>query len=338
MLISLKNTSVASPVIFDTHKLDLVNTHKHLGITLNKNLTWSDHIDNIFTSANKKVALLSKLKNLIDRRTLHTMYTSFIRPSLEYGSIIWNNCSEIDSDRPESIQRRAARIITGGIIRTPSALLYEEVGLEHLSKRRDKSLLLFFHKIMFDKSPEYLLSLKPTPTHTRHNRNLRTGNELDIPKSRIEKYKNSVIPKAITLWNQLSPDIKGLANYKLFKEKLDQNIPQTNQLFFMGNRKTNIILARLRMKCSDLKGHLFQLKIIDNPTCKCGYFYEDSIHYFFVCPRFTQQRNILHNYVIAHAPFTLQILLNGSPDLDNETNTDIYQHVIRYIEGTKRFD
>ena len=327
-----------SPIKFDNRDLEEVSSHKHLGLTFNKNLTWNNHIDNIYLNANKKVILLSKLKNFIDRKTLEIMYTSFIRPSIEYASIIWNNCSETDGERLESIQKRAARIITGGIIRTSSELLYEEVGLEKLAKRRDRSLLLFFHKIMFGQCPQYLLTLKPPLRHARHNRNLRSRNVLDVPKARLEKYRNSVIPKAIRLWNELSNESKAIAEYKLFKECLYKNVPQVNELFYLGNREINIILARLRMKCSDLNGHLFQLKIIDNPSCKCGYFFEDSVHYFIVCPLFQQQRNALLNYVIAHAPFSLHILLNGSPELDNKVNKNIYLRVIEYVKNTKRFD
>ena len=43
----------------------------------------------------------------------------------------------------ESVQRRAFKIITGGI-RTPTLNVYNEIGLETLKKRRGRSVLLFF--------------------------------------------------------------------------------------------------------------------------------------------------------------------------------------------------
>ena len=44
----------------------------------------------------------------------------------------------------ESVQRRAFEIITGVIIRTPTLNLYNEIGLETLKKRRERSVLLFW--------------------------------------------------------------------------------------------------------------------------------------------------------------------------------------------------
>ena len=35
------------------------------------------------------------------------MYTSFVRPSLEYANVLWNNCTDGESDQVENIQRRA---------------------------------------------------------------------------------------------------------------------------------------------------------------------------------------------------------------------------------------
>ena len=57
------------------------------------------------------------------------MYTSFIRPGLEYGSIVFCNCTETEDEILEFLQRRAFKIITGGIVRTHNNL-YNGIGME----------------------------------------------------------------------------------------------------------------------------------------------------------------------------------------------------------------
>ena len=59
------------------------------------------------------IDVLKKLKYDLDRKTIETIYFSFIRPKLEYGSHIWDNCSKFDSDRLETIQHTMAKILTG---------------------------------------------------------------------------------------------------------------------------------------------------------------------------------------------------------------------------------
>ena len=163
LTISLKKDkdTIELPLTFNNSLLDTVTKHKHLGIEINSNLTWKDHCKTICENASKKLNILATLKTLIDRKTLTTMYTSFVRPGLEYGSIICCNCSGTEDELLESVQRRGFKIITGGIVRTPTIHLYNEVGLETLKARRDRNVLLFFFKIINNMVPDYLRDLKP---------------------------------------------------------------------------------------------------------------------------------------------------------------------------------
>ena len=63
---------------------------------------------------------------------------------------------------------------------------------------------------------------------------------------RTEKYKNSFIPKAIKEWNNLPEDFKNQPTYDRFKSQLTDKY-LGNSLYYNGNRKVNIIHARLLM-------------------------------------------------------------------------------------------
>ena len=338
LYVTLKKPKDHPPLFFDGHQLETVDTHKHLGITFNSNLSWKQHVDNISITANKKVVLLCKLKHLLDRKTLLTMYLSFIRPTLEYANVVWVNCTDNDCDQLESIQRRAARIITGGIIRTPTKLLYDEIGLEPLKSRRDRNSILLLHKIINGNIPTYLQELKPEENNHRLGRNLRSSNLLRTPKCRITKYQSSFLPRAINLWNKLSNNLISTRNYDTFKTMLEVSCPKVNLLFYLGEQNENIVMARMRMNCSNLRGQLYNLNIIVQAQCDCGYPVEDSMHYFFVCPLYLGPRAALHNSVSILAPFTLQTLLFGRNDLEISVNQDIILSTIKYITQTKRFE
>jgi hypothetical protein len=142
----------------------------------------------------------------------------------------------------------------------------------------------------------------------------------------------------VYLWNNLPIDARNIHDFNLFKLYLEKDLPSPNKLFYLGKRKINIVLSRLRMKCSNLKAHLFELKIIENASCSCGYFYEDSVHFFFVCPLYNQQRTILHNKINPRVPFTLYTLLHGCKDLSIQENVTLYNLVLNFVENTKRFD
>ena len=94
------------PLSFNNTTLESAVKHKHLGVELSTNLSWKDHVTTISKNADK-LNILAKLKYLLDRKTLTTMYTSFIWPGLEYASIVFCNCTETEEDILESVQKRA---------------------------------------------------------------------------------------------------------------------------------------------------------------------------------------------------------------------------------------
>ena len=90
-----------------------VETHKHLGIFLSSDCTWHTHIDCIKNKAWNRIHIMRKLKFKIDRKSLEIIYTTFIRPILEYADVIWDNCTQYEKQELEKIQNEAARIATG---------------------------------------------------------------------------------------------------------------------------------------------------------------------------------------------------------------------------------
>jgi len=98
---------------FNNTILSTTDTHKHLGVTLGNDLKWHTHINNILTSASKLLGIMRKLKCSVRRKTLNQIYVSFLRPILEYSSVVWDNCTQYEKDRLEKVQIEAARIVTG---------------------------------------------------------------------------------------------------------------------------------------------------------------------------------------------------------------------------------
>ena len=98
---------------YDDAVLNIVETHKHLGIYLSANNKRIKHIDSIIMCASKQVSYLGKLKYKLSKDTLNKLYCTYIRPLLEYRSEVWDGCSINDTNRLEQIQLNGARIVTG---------------------------------------------------------------------------------------------------------------------------------------------------------------------------------------------------------------------------------
>ena len=144
-----------------------VSSHKHLGIILYKDMTWNNRINTIVDKAYKRLGILRKHKFNLDICSLHKMYKLFIRPLLEYGNIIWDNCSQESKKAVENIQLDAARIATGAIKVCSVQKLYNETGYETLQNRRKKQKLCMMYKITYNLAPDYLRQLLPPRVQER---------------------------------------------------------------------------------------------------------------------------------------------------------------------------
>ena len=113
ILLSMKhNKPYRPPVLLNQTKIAKVNSHKHLGIIFSNDCTWHEHIKLVKSKAWKRINIMCKLKFQLDRKSLQTIYFSFIRPLLEYTDVVWNNCTQYESIELDKIQNEAARIVT----------------------------------------------------------------------------------------------------------------------------------------------------------------------------------------------------------------------------------
>ena len=93
-----------------------VSFQKHLGIYLGEKLNFNHHIKEKMTKAMKGISVIKRSSKALPRKSLLTIYKSFVRPHLDYRDTFYdqpNNksfCQKI-----ETVQYNAALAITGAI-------------------------------------------------------------------------------------------------------------------------------------------------------------------------------------------------------------------------------
>ena len=163
MNVSFKQEQAGIPsLVFNNTALEKVKKHKHLGITITNNLSWASHIDELLSHVSPMVDAMRKLKYQIDRKSLETIYFSFMRPTLEYACHIWDNCSGKDADLLENDQLDVARIVCGARKGTSHNAIPEELGWESLKSRRLATKDKNFTNICNKSAPQCLCELLPT--------------------------------------------------------------------------------------------------------------------------------------------------------------------------------
>ena len=89
--------------------------YKYHGVEIDQSLTWRDHVDKIAKKASGGIEVLRCVRHLIPYHTLITMFKSIVLPYFDYCSVVWGSCGEGMRNRLQTLQNRAARVVTYAI-------------------------------------------------------------------------------------------------------------------------------------------------------------------------------------------------------------------------------
>ncbi len=85
-----------------------VEKEKDLGVCVNSNLTWNDHIFTITAKGNRMLGLLKRTCPLLTNTTVRrTLYLTLVRFQLTYATEVWSPHTTKLISKVESVQRRA---------------------------------------------------------------------------------------------------------------------------------------------------------------------------------------------------------------------------------------
>ena len=221
--------------------------------------------------------------------------------------------------------------------------IYEELGWESLSDRRMCKRVLQIHKIIDEKTPEYLRRKLPP------NRNvvINLPNVFHEIRCRTDRYQNSFFSNAVTHWNNIISSFQSLPSFEILKKHILSLIrPPPKETFAVFNPLLLRYLFQLRVGLSRLRHHKKRHNFVDTPSdlCLCKNGVEDTSHYLLTCPFYASHRevlfssvdNVIRNKQLNKALNSADLFLYGDPSLSTSDNLTIVSATLDYIDKTNR--
>jgi len=178
--------------------IEHVDTFKLLGIYVSSDLSWNNHVTNIYKSANSRLHFLQQLKRaVVSCKDILRFYTAVIHPVLEYAAPVWHTGLTAElAESLDSVQKHILRIIFGGNSFTNSTHLSfcESLAISSLQFRRETLSTNFFHTILKPSScVQYLI-----PNKRCNNQLNKLRNHSYSPLfTHTEKFKSSFLVHAL---------------------------------------------------------------------------------------------------------------------------------------------
>ena len=200
-------------------EMEHVYTEKDLGVTVDENLNFEEHILNKVRIANALVGQIRGSFSFLDGITFKRLYTALVRPHLEYAQAVWYPFLQKHVNLLENVQDRATKLVDG-FKNLEYAERMKKLNLPTLAYRRKRGDMIEIYK-HFNKYDKDALSPSFQPRHRISRRHKLQLHER-VPKDGCRGLQtNGFYFRTAQIWNNLPRNVVEATSIDSFKNQLD---------------------------------------------------------------------------------------------------------------------
>ena len=120
------------PVTLFGGPLKWVDTARYLGVTADKGLTWSPHIDQVRKKTAQRMGMLGPLLNRksdLSVRNGVLLYKQLVRPTMDYACHSWSSAARTYVRRLQVLESKCLRLATGALWYVSNRQIHEDLGV-----------------------------------------------------------------------------------------------------------------------------------------------------------------------------------------------------------------
>ena len=204
-------------------------TVKLLEITIDKELKFDKHINQVCSMANKKLNVLSRMRSFLSAEKQKIIFKSFIESQFKYCPLTWMFCSRKSNDKINGLYERSLRIVYNDFESSYEELL-SKCNSFSIHDQNIHRLAIEIYKVANGVSTGDFTNLF----------NFKDQYTIHIPSVNTElKGKNSIRYFDAIIWNAIPLNIKTATSLNAFKNRIGSNL---------GNRIVHVDLVKLIYK------------------------------------------------------------------------------------------
>ena len=116
---------------------------KFLGVIIDQNLTWKNHISSVLQSVMKSTGLIAKLRHFTNKNNLKLIYYALAYPYLTYGNLVWGNTYPTRLQKLMNVQKKIVRLICFKSYTDHSEPLFLDLKILNIYKINDYLCSIF---------------------------------------------------------------------------------------------------------------------------------------------------------------------------------------------------
>ena len=204
--------------------IERVASFKLVGLTIDQNLNFSEHISHVRTKVNAALSMISRSKRHLPQDVRKLLFNALIQSQLQYAISIWGGTSKTILDPLIKLQKKALRIVAKAKWISHCDPLWKKVGACKLQDLYELACTKTAYKITKGLAPPGISPIfdKQVERSRRHEH----FPQLKVPFARTLQIQNLPTYQIPYLWNSLPSHIsmtsldsfsKSFKKYKLDK-------------------------------------------------------------------------------------------------------------------------
>ena len=216
-----KLTNVKLNIQVNGHKVEDLCLQKLLGLHIDKELNFTEHVDVMCKKMGQRIGILNKIKRhlLLNERKLY--YNAMIKPIMMYRYTVWSSCSSENLERVYKLQKRAARVILDVDTGERSANLFKALNWFPLHDEIKIQRCCVIYNRVYGQSTQYMEQMltRNADYDSRSNRHSKVS--LVCPRYKRESEGGGSFGViGSKLWNTIPADVRSNDSFHSFKKTL----------------------------------------------------------------------------------------------------------------------
>lgn len=203
----------------DGTRLQIVDICKNLGIVIDSNLRFREHVKSLIQKSFSSLKILYSSRHLLNFKLKVMLCESLVLSQFNYCDFIYGPCIDsFDKNRVQKVQNSCCRFIYGLRKYDHISSKINDINWLTMENRRAHHLGNFVHTLLTSENPPCNLRRKFLTRSNIHAVDIRFKDKLTVPRHRSAMFKRSFIYNAIQLYNSTPKEFK-MFNINKFKYK-----------------------------------------------------------------------------------------------------------------------
>ena len=216
MLFTNKPIKILPPLLYN-NIIKRTETHTLLGVTFDEKMTFKPHITNLMLKLSRVMSLLYRVKEMVPKNVIKTLYDAHVLPHLHYCTPIWCSTYHTHLLPLHRMQKRFIRIITNSNFYAHTQPLFKQLYTLKLFDINKVEIAVYMYKLINSENNDLL-------HHSSHNYSTRTRQNIRTPIHNLTIFQHSLSYLGPAIWNAIPEDIKLKPTINSFKKQLKLHI------------------------------------------------------------------------------------------------------------------